>query len=577
MLRVIAVHGRLLFPCGRIGLSRSAAGLRCGLACRLGLCSALHLFFRIGADGTDAVEGCAFCHDHFCGGDIASDDALAVESHGVAGPQIAFDGAIDLDAACLDIGFAQGVFADEQFTFAGDGAIELAVDFRGAFKGEFAFEMGIGTDHGCFASLSHENTPGVGSTDAGPLTLHVWFCSPAPPGSLVRQCTRKPAASLSREMAGFAAVVGRDAWFRAIFRPWQAAGRMIWPMSTPAHDPAHHPLVKALAGSLRPRCCVRRGDHLLLAVSGGCDSLALLRAMHLLAPRNRWQLTLTVGHVQHHLRPQAEEDARFVEQLAQRLQLPYLRADLEPGNWRGNREAAARQHRYRALAQLARQADADAIVTAHHADDQLETMLMRLIRGSALSGMAAMAWRRRLPAVDPPLYLLRPMLGVTRATLVDFLHYVDQPWREDHTNADITRTRARLRHEVLPVLQALRSDAPVKANDLAGHLRQVDRVMQQQIRQLLEQVRQPGRDGNLAGQVTLARSALRSQPRVLVAGVMRLVLQQHGVNADALNATRLHQLSRMVMDQQGGTRTCRIGGDVTVTVTGDMVQVQRER
>src|SRR5690606_36470749 len=108
-------------------------------------------------------------------------------------------------------------------------------------------------------------------------------------------------------------------------------------------------------------------------------------------------------------------------------------------------------------------------------DDQLETMLMRLLRGSSVRGLAGMAWRRRLPATIDPLRrpVLRPMLAVTHAQAVAVLRDIGQPWREDLTNADITRWRAALRHQVLPALAAIRADAPHKAVALGEHLRQV--------------------------------------------------------------------------------------------------------
>jgi tRNA(Ile)-lysidine synthase len=100
------------------------------------------------------------------------------------------------------------------------------------------------------------------------------------------------------------------------------------------------------------------------------------------------------------------------------------------------------------------------VVTAHHADDQLETLLMRLLRGASVRGLAGMAWRRPLPmAKEPPgLILLRPLLHTDRAAIQRYLADLKQPWCEDHTNRDLTRWRARLRAEVLPILRSLRPD-----------------------------------------------------------------------------------------------------------------------
>ena len=163
-------------------------------------------------------------------------------------------------------------------------------------------------------------------------------------------------------------------------------------------DLPHHPLVRAVAEGLRHHCGVREGARLIVAVSGGADSVALLRALAILAPRRNWNLNLAVGHVQHHLRKRgAEADARFVAALAKKLELPFLRADLEPPRpAKGNREDWARKERYGALAEMAQAFGASFMVTAHHGDDQLETMLMRLVRGCSVRGLAGMRWRRRL-------------------------------------------------------------------------------------------------------------------------------------------------------------------------------------
>ena len=116
-----------------------------------------------------------------------------------------------------------------------------------------------------------------------------------------------------------------------------------------------------------------------------------------------------------------------------------------------------------------------------HADDQLETLLMRLLRGTSVAGLRGIAWRKKrdkyiksAPSVHPekgadPLFLIRPILGVDQAEILGFLDQLDQPWREDATNADTSRTRAKLRHDVLPLLKELQPDVAGKANELAEH------------------------------------------------------------------------------------------------------------
>ncbi|MEM7627582.1 MAG: tRNA lysidine(34) synthetase TilS [Planctomycetota bacterium] len=234
--------------------------------------------------------------------------------------------------------------------------------------------------------------------------------------------------------------------------------------------PSYLPLVRAVVHGLRHRGGVREGDHVLVACSGGADSVALLRSLHLLHRRRKWNLSLTVAHVQHHLRPEeaAEGDAAFVAALAEQLELPHRRRDIAPGSDAGNTEANAREHRYASLAEIAREIGAGFVATAHHADDQLETLLMAILRGTTAKGLRGIAWRR--PLADS-VTLIRPMLGATHADAVALLDHLGQPWREDATNLDRSRTRARLRHEVLPVLRELRPSVARKAVELSDALR----------------------------------------------------------------------------------------------------------
>ena len=356
----------------------------------------------------------------------------------------------------------------------------------------------------------------------------------------------------------------------------------------PRNPKSHHVLVKAVAHGLRRRCGVGEGAHILVAVSGGADSVALLRALDALKDRRRWRLTLTVGHVQHHLRDEAETDAGFVEALARQLKLPHLRRDLDLSGETGNVEDAARKARYAALGEMARACGAQFIATGHHGDDQLETLLMRMMRGAGTKGMSGIAWRKSLDpgswvwgrdkdednelALDPEPQtpaptLIRPMLAVTRAEVMDYLQAIDQTWREDHTNADTTRWRARLRAEVLPVLEAIRPGAGRKASAFADQLRGVHRVLDDTIRDARQLVA-PCESG-----VTLDREGCRQLRRVVLSGLMRDLIIEADVPADTLNTKQINQLVRSIRDKEGGERVFTFAGGTTVTVTRESVSV----
>ncbi len=163
---------------------------------------------------------------------------------------------------------------------------------------------------------------------------------------------------------------------------------------------------------------------------------------------------LTVGHLHHGLRPEADDDARFVCELAKSRELAYIegRADvaaLAAGTGDGI-EAAARAARYAWLANAAREIGARYVVTAHTADDQVETILQRLLRGTGIAGLAGIP---RVRLLADGISLVRPWLEFRRAELQEYLRLLNQPWCEDSSNQSRAMTRNRLRHELLPLLE----------------------------------------------------------------------------------------------------------------------------
>jgi tRNA(Ile)-lysidine synthetase-like protein len=335
--------------------------------------------------------------------------------------------------------------------------------------------------------------------------------------------------------------------------------------------PGHQPFVRAIARALRRRCGVREGARIVVAVSGGCDSLALLRAMALLAKRRKWRLELAVGHVQHHLREQAEGDASLVEALANELDLPFMRADLSLPRGKHNLEAVARHQRYEALRTMAETFDARYVATAHQADDQLETLLMRLLRGASIAGLRGMAWQRRLTrpqAMDAPI-LIRPMLSVTRDDAAAFLALLHQPWREDHTNADVSRLRARLRHAVLPVLREIRSDAAHKAVILTDHLRAIHELVEAEIDRHHERVSHEN------GRWLIDRGEARLMNRAVLVALLRRVLTEAGVGRDRLGMRTLGPVVRAIGDTRGGERSFSLSDGVRIAVTREAVRIGR--
>ncbi|MEX1018286.1 MAG: tRNA lysidine(34) synthetase TilS, partial [Litorilinea sp.] len=205
-----------------------------------------------------------------------------------------------------------------------------------------------------------------------------------------------------------------------------------------------------------------RRQTVIVAVSGGADSVFLLHALYAL--RQAWRLALHVAHLDHALRADSVHDAAFVQELAATWNLPFHHARLEPGaldQHPDGLEAAARQARYAFLCQIAHThtpaEQTPLLAVAHHLDDQAETVLLNLARGSGLSGLAGMAWvtEMQMSTATRPVRVMRPLLGLRRAQLRAELHRLGVPWREDASNTDARFLRNHVRQTILPALATL--------------------------------------------------------------------------------------------------------------------------
>jgi tRNA(Ile)-lysidine synthase len=206
-----------------------------------------------------------------------------------------------------------------------------------------------------------------------------------------------------------------------------------------------------LAQTAVDKCKLTPDEKVLVGVSGGADSLALMHGLHTLG------YPVVVAHLDHGLRGDSAEDAVFVQKLAVELQLPFISQRIDVGvaaEQDGQTiEEAARHVRYRFLFEVARQFGAQAVAVGHHADDQVETILMHFLRGSALPGLSGMDYWRVMPAWDEQIPLVRPLLGTWRDEIKEYIQIVGWQARVDVSNQDITYFRNRLRHELLPQLE----------------------------------------------------------------------------------------------------------------------------
>ncbi|MGO8718643.1 MAG: tRNA lysidine(34) synthetase TilS [Acidobacteriaceae bacterium] len=303
------------------------------------------------------------------------------------------------------------------------------------------------------------------------------------------------------------------------------------------------------------------GDRVCVAVSGGADSTALLRA--LLARRKELGIVLSVLHVEHGLRGQAAvEDAAFVRALAEQFDLPCEIVAVDTpqrmAEQKQSVETAARVLRYQVFRDVLAAGKADKVATAHTLDDQAETVLMKLLRG---------AWTEGLSGIHPVLQwgeagartgrngqasgqsCVRPFLAVQRGQIEAYLRALDQPWRQDETNLSPAHTRNRIRHELLPKLRAFNPQIDSALAHIAENARAEEQHWQAELDRLLPLLFLPGKPTRGGGrsvstapgltEVAMEIARLRELDPGLLRRVLRAAAERAGATLDFDTTDRL--------------------------------------
>ncbi len=228
------------------------------------------------------------------------------------------------------------------------------------------------------------------------------------------------------------------------------------------------------------------GDKIVAGVSGGADSMCLFRL--LLAYRERVAFALAVAHVNHGLRRDAEEDARYVEELCGQEGIPFFLTESDVHRVAAlencSEEDAGRRIRYRAFREAAGKMGAGKVAVAHNSDDNAETMLFHLFRGSGLQGISGIA---PLRPDEGGLWILRPILCLERREVEAYLRELGISWRRDSTNEGDGYSRNRIRHHILPYAGQEVSGAVGHMLRTARLLQEAEGYLRQQTREALEQ------------------------------------------------------------------------------------------
>ncbi len=246
-------------------------------------------------------------------------------------------------------------------------------------------------------------------------------------------------------------------------------------------------LVLQTAQTIRDEKLLSSGAIVVIAVSGGPDSMALLHVMHRLSSAQNYKLI--VAHVNHQFRgAESEQEAEAVEEYARTLSIPFRGTAIDvPAYVRkhgGNTQAAARQLRYQYLHEVAEEAGAAAIALAHHADDQVETVVMNMLRGSSPSGLIGMLMRR----TEKNMKLIRPFLRIPKERLVAYCQDERISFYLDSSNMSRKYTRNRIRLDIIPQLLDINPKLPEAVDRMAEILREEDQYLNEQTNKAAERI-----------------------------------------------------------------------------------------
>ena len=322
---------------------------------------------------------------------------------------------------------------------------------------------------------------------------------------------------------------------------------------TPLHAQIHR--------TIRARHLFEHNQKLLVAVSGGQDSLCLIRLLLDLQPK--WGWNIAIAHCDHCWREDSQANAHHVENLAKTWNTPFY---LETANQPVNSEATARNWRYQALTKIAQLNHYQYIITGHTASDRAETLLYNLMRGTGADGLQALTWQRPL---TENIILVRPLLEITRSQTQQFCQKFNLPIWEDSTNQNLQYPRNRIRQELIPYLKE-NFNPQVEAN-----LAQTAELLQAEV-EFLEQTALEWRleassKGN-QDNLQIERRILQKAPLALQRRVMRQILQE--ILPDAPNFEHIEKLSALIT-APNRSQTDPFPGGLTATVQDNWIVFKR--
>ncbi|UCG16039.1 MAG: tRNA lysidine(34) synthetase TilS [Phycisphaerales bacterium] len=346
------------------------------------------------------------------------------------------------------------------------------------------------------------------------------------------------------------------------------------------------PFIQALAEQVEADDLFDRNAAVVVGVSGGPDSMALLHALVGLNRQADYKLTLHVAHLNHQLRgADSDGDAAFVESAAKELGLPCTIERVDVGSLaeaeNGSVEEIARRCRYDFLERVCLQPRTSGggvgpvrtVAVGHHADDNAETILHRVVRGTGWRGLGGIPGRRALrePGTGHPIWLVRPLLRFTPGELLDYLREIGVPYRQDRTNVMNEPTRNRIRNVVMPLLE---SEVNPQVRDALLRLGEQARWVDDFLRETVDCTFGALTISQTDQELVLNAALLAAKPRVVQAELIRRAVRALGVGERHLGFANVVGVAKLLGDQSG-TRQVHMPEGVTVVRAYDRLTFSR--
>ncbi len=315
-------------------------------------------------------------------------------------------------------------------------------------------------------------------------------------------------------------------------------------------------MIKTFESELLAEKLLKQDDRVVVGVSGGPDSMALLHLFVELNSRPDWNLQLHVAHLNHGLRGESgDQDAAFVQAFCDSHNLPCTieRRDIaelaseDPGGL----EEVGRRERYTFFERVCIRADAKVVAVGHHADDNAETILYRILRGTGLRGLAGIP-KSRLIAPRSEIRLIRPMLRFSRQSMLNFLDDQGIAYREDETNTSNEMMRNRIRNTLLPKLEA---DVNPQARDALNRLGEQASWLEEYLRETVQRTFETLIVSHTDQELVLNVDALARKSRIVQTEIVRLAYASFGLGEQDLSFSHLVSALDIIQDPASGRKT----------------------